>query len=407
MPFKATIVGMRNSIALTVFIFLLLVTPAFAFNDIYSQQLMNVGVFTPEPIEVCRPGTIIIDSFEPIGICMKDEFVMPEDDYIVPVSLDLTSYRHHRRATRAVERNIELYTGRLKETFATYLSRSGRYIGMMKNILREEGLPEDMAYLPLVESGFNTRAYSRRRAAGPWQFISATAKRYGLKVNWWVDERRDPVKSTRAAARYLSDLYDMFGSWSLAMAAYNAGETRIRKALRRTRSHDYWGLLSTRHIKRETKNYVPNFIAARLIAANPVKYGFDIKYEEAFVYDEVRLESPLTLDIIAKCANTTVRKIKEMNPELRRWSTPPNVKNYRVKIPRGMHKKFFKNLMKIPEGKRFTVKVYRVKRGDTVSEIAEKTGVRSKTIISYNKLNRRGFITVGQKLLIPIGLRVN
>ncbi len=398
---------MRNLIALTVFILVLLVTPAFAFNDIYSQQLMNVGVFTPEPIEICRRGTIVVDSFEYVGVCMKNEFVMPYDDYIMPVSLDLASYRHHSRASRAVERNIELYTGRLKETFATYLSRSGRYIGMMKEILREEGLPEDMAYLPLVESGFNTRAYSRRRAAGPWQFISATAKRYGLKVNWWVDERRDPVKSTRAAAGYLSDLYDMFGSWSLAMAAYNAGETRIRKALRRTRSHDYWGLLSTSHIRRETKNYVPNFIAARLIAADPAKYGFDITYEEAFVYDEVRLESPLTLDIVAKCANTTVRKIKEMNPELRRWSTPPDVKNYKVKIPRGMHKKFFKNLSKIPEGKRFTVEVYRVKRGDTVSEIAQKTGVRSRTVISYNKLNRRGFITVGQKLLIPVGLRAN
>jgi membrane-bound lytic murein transglycosylase D len=265
-----------------------------------------------------------------------------------------------------------------------------------------------MAYLALVESGFNTRAYSRRRAAGPWQFISATGKRYGLKVNWWVDERRDPVKSTKAAARYLKDLYDMFGSWSLAMAAYNAGEGKVRRALRRTRSRDYWGLLSTRYIKRETKNYVPSFIAAKLIATNPEEYGFhDIEYEEDFVFDEVELESPLTLDIVAKCAETKVGKIKELNPELRRWSTPPHVQNYRVRIPRGMRERFLSNLSKIPEGKRFTVHVYRVKRGDTVSEIAQKTGVPQRVITSYNKLNRRGFITVGQKLLIPVGLASN
>jgi membrane-bound lytic murein transglycosylase D len=370
--------------------------------------LVSVGAFTPEPYEICRPSTEIY-SFEEVGFCLKDEVVMPSDDYdVIPVSHDLASYIQNQRAIRAVERNIEIYTVDLRETFARYLSRSGKYLRMMKNILREEGIPEDMAYLALVESGFNTRAYSRRRAAGPWQFISATGRRYGLKVDWWVDERRDPVKSTKAAARYLKDLYDMFGSWSLAMAAYNAGEGKVRRALSRTRSHDYWGLLSTRHIKRETKNYVPSFIAAKLIATNPEEYGFhDIKYEEDFVFDEVELESPLTLDIVAKCAETKVEKIKELNPELRRWSTPPHVQNYRVRIPRGMREQFLSNLSKIPEGKRFTVHVYRVKRGDTVSQIAQKTGVPQRVIISYNKLNRRGFITVGQKLLLPVGLAAN
>ncbi len=398
---------MKKLIFLIVLIHLLLSSAAYAFHRDYSQAV-SVGVFPHEPIELCRPDSSPLGSLEEIGLCFRDEVVLTNDDYIVPVSLELASYRLHERAEKAVERNIELYTGALRDRFETYLSRSGKYIGMMKDILREEGLPEDMAYLALVESGFNTRAYSRRKAAGPWQFIAATAKRYGLRVDWWVDERRDPVKSTKAAARYLRDLHDMFGSWSLAMAAYNAGENKIRRALKRTGSGDYWGLLSSRYIRFETKNYVPSFIAARLIAAAPHSYGFtDVAYESEFVFDEVELESPLTLDVIAKCAETTEHVIKEYNPELIRWSTPPNERSYTIRIPSGMREKFLSNLSKIPEGKRFTVQVYKVRRGDTVSEIAQRTGVPARIIISYNKLNRRGLITVGQRLLIPIGLASN
>jgi membrane-bound lytic murein transglycosylase D len=398
---------MRYAIFLIIFIFFSPVSTVLAFDN-NPLHMANVGVFAPDSYELCRPTTTVLATFEEAGYCLKDEVVVPDEDFVVPVSVDLASYTENRRAIRAVERNIELYTGPLKKTFTKYLSRSGKYIRMMKNIMKEEGLPEDMAYLPLVESGFNTKAYSRKRAAGPWQFISATGKRYGLRVDWWVDERRDPVKSTRAAARYLKDLHDMFGSWSLAMAAYNAGEGKVRRALGRTRNGNYWSLLSTRHIRRETKNYVPNFIAARLIAIDPGKYGFlDVAYESDYVFDEVELQSPLTLDVIAKCAESNVNEIKDLNPELRRWSTPPDVQHYRLRIPRGMREKFLLNLSKIPEGKRFTVHVYHVRRGDTVSEIANNTGVPQRVIISYNKLNRRGFITVGQKLLIPVGLAAN
>jgi len=398
---------MRYLIFLIISISFLIVSPSFAF-DIYSQSNARLGVFPPESYEICRASTTVLDTFEDVGYCIDEETGSAAGEYVVPVSVDLASYRQSGRAIRAVERNIEMYKGGLRERFAKYLSRSGRYIRLMKNIMAEEGLPADMAYLPLVESGFNTRAYSRARAAGLWQFISATGKRYGLTIDWWVDERRDPVKSTRAAARYLKDLHDMFGSWSLAMAAYNAGEGKVKRALRHTRSGDYWGLLSTRHLRAETKNYVPNFIAAKMIASDPESYGFGgIEYQDDFVFDEVALQSPLTLDVIAKCAETDVEAIKDLNPELRRWSTPPHVKHYKLRIPRGTREKFLANLSKIPEGKRFTVHVYRVKRGDTISEIAHKTGVPQRVIISYNKLNRRGFITTGQKLLIPVGLAAN
>jgi hypothetical protein len=213
---------------------------------------------------------------------------VPDTHEPLLVSLGLSDYRLNLLARRSVERNIKVLSQDIRGRFTIWLARSGRYVRMMKSILREEGIPEDMVWLSLIESGFNTRAYSRRRAAGPWQFIEGTGKRYGLTINWWVDERRDPVKSTRAAARYLRDLHEMFGSWSLAMASYNAGENKIKRAIRRTGSKDYWRLLKTSHIRQETKNYVPKFIAARLIAVNPEQYGFgDIKYHDGFTYDEV------------------------------------------------------------------------------------------------------------------------
>ncbi len=366
-----------------------------------SDQCSNLEVTPKEPgaAEICR--------FESLGTIEYEDldFEFDETDGPIPVSVELESYRLNRRANKYVEHHINKLSGNFRNHFAHWLERSGRYIPMMQNILREEGLPEDMAWLPLIESGFNPRAYSRAHASGPWQFIRATGRRYGLKVDYWVDERRDPVKSTRAAARYLKDLYGMFDSWSLAMAAYNAGEGKIKRALRKTKSQDFWGLLRTRYIRRETKNYVPKFIAARMIAVHPEKYGFkDIQYHEGFTYDEVTLENPLSLDVAAKCAETTVKDIKDLNPELRRWSTPP-VKDYTLRVPRGSRDKFMANLSKLPKSKWVSVTVYTVRRGDTLSHIAMRYGVSVRTLKAYNKINRRNLIRPGQKLVVPISLR--
>jgi membrane-bound lytic murein transglycosylase D len=327
-----------------------------------------------------------------------------EDGEAKPVlaSLDLTSYALNPWAAKAVEGQITLFTERIRERFSEWLSRSGRYLRLMQRILEEEGIPGEMAFLPLIESGFNPRAYSPRRAAGYWQFIPSTARRYGLRIDWWVDERRDPVKSTRAAAAYLKDLHDMFDSWSLAMAAYNAGEAKIMKALSRARSSDYWGLLRTGYIRSETKNYVPRFIAARLIAANPEEYGFtDLEYREDFAYDEVILEEPLTLDIIAECAETTPEEIKSLNPELMRWSTPPEASQYALRIPQGKKEAFLENLLSIPPDRRFGLQAYTVKKGDTVGKISLRTGVPSSVIMSINNIGRKALIHVGQKLYLP------
>ncbi|MBI4691041.1 MAG: lytic transglycosylase domain-containing protein [Nitrospirae bacterium] len=273
----------------------------------------------------------------------------------------IAAYESNPVAVKAVEKNMSLFTEKIKERFSLWLSRSGKYIELMKEIIKGKNLPENIVFLPLIESGFNPNAYSVARAVGPWQFIASTARRYGLVIDWWRDERKDPVKSTEAASSYLKDLYEMFGSWNLAMAAYNAGEGKILRALNRSKSDDYWSLLGTRHIKRETKEYVPRFIAASTIAINPEEFGFkDIEYHLPLDYDEVTVNKPVDLEVAARCADTTVQVIKELNPELRRWCTPPDMSGYMLRIPAGTKELFLENISGIPDDERFTVETYTV-----------------------------------------------
>ena len=216
-------------------------------------------------------------------------------------------YSQNELAVEAVKKNVTLFTEKIREKFSFWLSRSGKYIDLMKEILKQKDVPEEIVFLALIESGFNPYAYSPARAVGYWQFIASTAKRYGLEINWWKDERRDPEKSTVAAANYLKDLYEMFGSWNLAMAAYNAGEGKILKALNRTKTDDYWALLKTSQIRSETKNYVPKFIAASMIANSPQNFGFeDIEYHPPLNYDRVAIKSPLDLEVIAEIGRAHV-----------------------------------------------------------------------------------------------------
>ncbi|OGW44877.1 MAG: hypothetical protein A2Y66_05265 [Nitrospirae bacterium RBG_13_41_22] len=311
-------------------------------------------------------------------------------------------YSYNELAEEAVKRNITLFTEKIREKFSLWLSRSGKYLELMQGILKEKDVPEEIVFLPLIESGFNPYAYSPARAVGYWQFIASTAKRYGLEINWWRDERRDPVKSTVAAANYLKDLYKMFGSWNLAMAAYNAGEGKILKALNKSKTDDYWSLLNTNYIRSETKNYVPKFIAASLIANSPQNFGFEnLEYHLPLNYDEVTIKSPVDLDVIAECAETSVETIKELNPELRRWCTPPDVPEYTLRVPAGEKDLFLENLSQIAEEKLFSMDIYKAKKGDTFKKISKRTGVPVQVILELNSLEKIIPLKVGTKINLP------
>ncbi len=318
----------------------------------------------------------------------------------VPKIID--NYGSNEVAENAVQKHINYFTGKIKERFSIWLARSGKYLELMKSILKENNVPEDIVFLPLIESGFNANAYSPARAVGYWQFIASTARNYGLEINWWKDERKDPVKSTIAAANYLKDLYKMFGSWNLAMAAYNAGEGKIQRALDRSNADDYWSLLSTRYIRNETKDYVPKFIAASMIATDPQKFGFEnLEYHDPLKYDLVTVMSPVDLEIIAEAAETSIETIKELNPELRRWCTPPYMPEYTLRIPKGKKETFQQNFSKIPEDRRFSLDKYTVKKGDTFKKISKKTGVPEEVIFDLNDLENIMPLKEGKTVYIP------
>lgn len=298
---------------------------------------------------------------------------------------------------------IVFFQTRLRDRFELWLARSGQYTVLMRDILREHQLPEDLVFLALIESGFNPKAFSRAKAAGPWQFIQGTGKRYGLRIDQWIDERRDPVKSTVAAAKYLKDLFGIFGSWPLSMASYNAGEGRIMRAMARTKSEDFWELKQTRHIRPETKNYVPKYMAATMIARNPQKYGFDIEYHSPFTYDEVEIPKATPLKTIAKAAGVTIAEIKTYNPELKKEMTPPGYPRYRLKLPTGTRETFLANFTASPEKepKNSDAQKHRISKGETLSSIARKYDVSIGSLLQANALGRNSTIKAGHYLIIP------
>ncbi len=308
-----------------------------------------------------------------------------------------------------ITRNIKYFSVTVRKHFQQWLTRSGRYMGLMKSILRENYMPEDLVFLALIESGFNPRAYSWAKACGPWQFIRGTAVRYGLRVDSWVDERRDPIKSTQAAAAYLKDLYGTFGSWPLAMASYNAGEGIVERAIDRTGGiQDFWQLRKTRYMPSETKDYVPKFIAARMIAENPDSFGFkDLSYDKPFVFDEVQLDHCTDLRTVALCCGVPVEKIKELNPELIRGCTPPG-RVYTLRVPKGKKAEFLAAFNSLPRSERYAAprklvvnSRYIVRRRATIRVIAKRLGVPATRLARANHLRIYSRVGRGRRLIVP------
>ncbi len=323
---------------------------------------------------------------------LPGDHLKKEPDFDIPIVINAK-----------VEQFIQYFQTTAKNNFSNWLARSEKYIPFMKNLLRENGLPEDLVYLALIESGFNPYAYSRSKASGPWQFIYLTGKRYGLKVNWWVDERRDPEKSTIAAAKYLKDLYDMFECWYLAAAGYNAGENKIASAMKRYQTEDFWELAKYRYLKQETRDYVPQMIAAALIAKEPEKYGFiGIEYQEPLKYEKAEVPSVTDLRLIAKACEITVEELKDLNPELLRWCTPPDRPNYEIKIPFGKKELSLKNFEALQPLQRSQFKTHIVKKGDTFAGIAKFYRVDVEPILQINQLKKMSRLSIGMNLLIPV-----
>jgi len=227
---------------------------------------------------------------------------------------------------------------RWRDSFSVALSRSGRYVPRMSSILEKEGVPPELVYLPLIESGFKISARSPAGAVGPWQFIPGTGRRYGLRIDRYVDERRDPIKSTRAAARYLRDLYGMFGDWHLALAGYNTGENRISGILSRSDAEDFWQMSERGYLCRETSDYVPKFLAALQIAERPEDFEFDRPVEELMAYDVVEVDRSVSLSTVANLIDSSTEEIKELNPALHQGVTPPD--GYQIRLPKGAKQGF-------------------------------------------------------------------
>jgi hypothetical protein len=301
-----------------------------------------------------------------------------------------------------VEEFIDFFQTRGDDFFQKALGRSQAYEDMMKRIFREKNLPEELFYLALIESGFNPKASSRARASGIWQFIRKTAKRFGLKVDKWVDERRDPEKSTYAAAEYLKSLYEMFNNWDLVAASYNAGEGKVLKAMKRAKSQDFWEISQRRYLRRETRKYVPMFLAAVIIASAPDKYGFsNIDYHPPLLYEKVVVPPATRLDLIARAAETEVSEIQALNPALRRGKTPPNDPQFEIKIPPGKRGILEKNLLPLIQKNRFKAKTHRVRPGETLARIAKKYQVSLKALCCFNALSSQDRLKPGSTLLLP------
>ena len=363
-------------------IFILPFTSAFADPLPQSNQAVAAGI----PTQLKPPSEDVAQLDE------SDDNASEEKPHLIPLMLN-----------DSVENHLEYFKTRGREVFQRWLDRSARYIPVMKNIFHEKNLPEDLVYVAMIESGFNPYAVSWAKAVGPWQFMQATGKLYGLKVDWWIDERKDPIKSTYAAAEHLKDLHNLFGSWPLALASYNAGAGKVQRAVLRTRSDDFWDLKASRYIRKETKNYVPKYMAATIIAKNPESYGFTVTNYEPFNFDEVTIEESADLRLIARCAECTYDEIKELNPELRRWVTPPHFDKYVLRIPAGKKEIFLANYAVVPPEQKIKWERHEVGRGETLSSLAKRYNTTTDAIRDINGL-KRNRITPGKHLLIPIDL---
>ena len=370
-------------------------------RDLYTKVLPpEPAPYTELPIESVAVGEPELLSPEPAQTVVEQ----PEEE-VRSNSFEIVMNEH-------VDRELKAYCGKSRrDAFSEGLARAGVYLPGIREIIEHEGLPPELAYLPLVESNFKTKARSRVGAGGLWQFMPSTGRRYGLDVDGYVDERYDIEKSTYAAVRHLSNLHNLFDSWELALAAYNAGETRVFNGMvSRGYERDFWKILEgrtksgRRYLPRETLGYVPKFMAAVIIAQNPEEYGFAPIVERPLQLEKIRIKGSVDLGEIARECGVTLTRIRELNPELKVGYTPFRDGGYELKIPAGTRDKLEVALAKMPVTKGVESFRHRVGRGETLSGIADRYGTSVREIKMANNL-RSDLIRAGKYLVIPAGVK--
>jgi membrane-bound lytic murein transglycosylase D len=378
----------------------------------------------PADDDTLRPGLLVEQLLDAVGSIAEQEAASETEPTGVDPWADAFAESARAAVVTArpaypltvnpqVQHFLDRFTGARRDVVTLWVQRSGRYLGMIREVLRSRGLPEELAYTAMIESGYNPMAVSRMGAKGMWQFMAATARRYGLRVDSWIDERLDPEKSTVAAAAYLRDLHTMFGSWTLAQAAYNAGEVKVSRAIRATGSSDFWTLAGTNHLKRETRDFVPAIQAATHIAKDPARYGFEFSSTSAPVVDTVAVPAATDLRHLSAKSGIALETLKTLNPVLVRSVTPPGPA-WQLRVPAGTRGDVLTALApprppaaatratatarRVAQRDGDDVHVVRPK--DTVSSIAKQYGVAIKDVLRWNRLEQQTRIKPGDRLRI-------
>jgi membrane-bound lytic murein transglycosylase D len=361
-------------------------------NGLEMQALQQGDGFTeqksePAPIDEANEVTYPVDP----NIKAKGEAEVKATHSDLPLMM-----------TDPVAGYINYFSTRGRGTLERALVRSGRYEDMIRRVLKEEGVPQDLIYLAQAESGFHPLAVSRAGARGMWQFMGSRAKGYGLERNWWVDDRQDPEKSTRAAAHHLKDLYNQFGDWYLAMAAYNSGPGTVQSAVKRTGYADFWQLYKRNVLPKETRNYVPIIIAVTIMAKNPQQYGLeDVVADKPEPYDSVEIDYPVDLRLVAECVDASAGTLQELNPSLLRLTTPKN-QEFELHLPEGSKDRYLTAIQAIPPDMRVWWRYHSVAPGDTLASVAKAYRSTRKTIAEANGLSEDDKLTAESKLIIPV-----
>src|SRR5438477_9461442 len=380
--------------------------------DIYSDERLQreldrvlEGV-NSEDMQALQEGEGFTEQkAEPAPIDEANGLTFPVDPKIkaqAEVEVQATRSDLPLMLTDPVAGYINYCSTRGRSTLEHALIRGGRYQDMIRKILRQEGVPQELIYLAQAESGFHPLAVSRVGARGMWQFMGSRARGYGLQRSWWVDERQDPEKATHAAARHLKDLYNQFGDWYLAMAAYNSGPGTVQQAVRRTGYADFWELYRRNVLPKETRNYVPIIVAVTIMAKNPGQYGLDdINFETPTPYETVKIDYPVDLRLVAQCIDVPLSDLQDLNPSLLRLITPKD-QPFELRLPVGSSGKYLAAIEPIPPNMRLWWRYHKVAPGDTVSSLARLYHVSTKSLLQENALAEDAALSADSKLIIPL-----